>query len=161
MINAISGISLYEYYYTINKDKKEKESSPIAKEMKKYGLTPTDNDSLNIAMLKRAKELQENQNQDDTTVDYASRPWADIMYQLNLPFNDDPKDDIADIKEELAGLMKGVSDPELEKEIQDLEEYVTSMYISYGQNNQTADIRFNTLGAQLNNLSNLNKVNLI
>jgi len=40
-INAISGLSLYEYYYSINNKKgSKKDESPLALEMKKYGLTP-------------------------------------------------------------------------------------------------------------------------
>ena len=56
-INAISSVSLYEYYYQINKDKQEKKESPLADEMRKYGLVPTDNETLNVQLLQSAKNL--------------------------------------------------------------------------------------------------------
>ena len=36
-------------------------------------------------------------NQKQQEEDYTKRPWADLMYQFNLSFNPDPKDDIEDI----------------------------------------------------------------
>ena len=80
------------------------------------------------------------------------------MYQLNIPFNEDPKDDIQDIKDELAMLMRGVDDEELLAEVYDLEKNVESMYIRFKKNYQNAD--FTTiLGSQLHNLSMINQAN--
>lgn len=159
-INAINSVSLYEYYYTINRDTKKKKSSPIAKEMKEYGLTPTDDEKLNIAMLERAKRIEKQKDQNDQISSPANRPWADLMYQLNLTFNPDPKDDIEDIKDELAKLTKGVSDEELDSEVRDLENYVEKLYLNFEKNNlKTADLS-SLLGNQLNNLSMLNQINL-
>jgi len=160
-INAINSVSLYEYYYTINKDSKKKKSSPIADEMKEYGLTPTDDEQLNIAMLQRAKNMQNQNNSQENETSYSNRPWADLMYQLNLTFNSDPKDDIQDIKEELTKLTKGVTDDELDKEVKDLESYVENLYINFVNNSGASVNSQNTLGAELNNLSMLNKVNLL
>lgn len=159
-INAINGISLYEYYYTINRDTKKKKSSPIADEMKEYGLNPTDNEQLNIAMLENAKRLKSKENDEQKETSPTDRPWADLMYQLNLSFNADPKDDIQDIKDELSKLTKGVSDEELDSEIKDLKDYVEKLYLSFENNNsRTVDLS-NTLTNQLNNISMLNQVNL-
>ena len=57
-INAIGSVSLYEYYYKINKDEQKKKESPLAREMREYGLTPTDNEALNVALLRRAQQLK-------------------------------------------------------------------------------------------------------
>ena len=85
-----------------------------ADEMREYGLTPTDDEQLNIALLQRAKNIQkQNNNQQEDETSYSQRPWADLMYQLELSFNPDPKDDIQDIKDELAKLTKGVADDEV------------------------------------------------
>ena len=160
-INAISSVSLYEYYYTINDNKKHK-SSPLESEMKKYGLVPTENEQLNIAMLQRAKELEKSKNEKDSTNEagYADRPWADIMYQLNISFNKNPSDDIVDIKEKLNFLLKGIEDEELEKEINDLENYVERLFIDYEKTNlRTAN--YQTLTSQLNNLSLINRATLL
>lgn len=158
-INAISSVSLYEYYFTINKDKEKK--SPLADEMKKYGLTPTDNESVNIALLEQAKAKERVQNEEQSkeqNESAADRPWADIMYQLNLPFNDNPLDDIQDIKDELKVLLADIKDEELESDITDLENYVEKLYINYSKNNVSSST---LLTNQLNNLSLINKVNLI
>ncbi|MBQ8634671.1 hypothetical protein IJ425_00775 [bacterium] len=160
-INAINSVSLYEYYYKINKDEQEKKESPLAKEMREYGLTPTDNEDLNIALLRRAQQLKSAESEESKEIPYSQRPWADIMYQLNIQFNPDPKDDIQDIKDELALLMKGVEDDELNKEITDLESYVENLYISFEQNYSSKFDNSAMLNAQLNNLSMLNQVNLL
>lgn len=160
-INAINGISLYEYYYTINREDKKKKSSPIADEMKKYGLTPTDNETLNISMLTAAKRAQSNKEDESRTEDYSNRPWADLMYQLNISFNPDPKQDIEDIKEEVAKLASGFDDDELRQDVLDLEDYAQSLYLSYQQNNLSRMNGYETLSSQLNNISMLNKVNII
>jgi len=162
-INAISSVSLYEYYYTINRDDEKKKKSPLADEMKKYGLTPTDNEAYNAMMLERAKMLERQQQiqQNPQEIPNSERPWADIMYQLNISFNTDPKDDIEDIKEELDKLIKDVDDDELTKEVKDLKDYVEDLYINF-QNNYSGNINTSlTLTAQLNNLSMLNQVNLL
>ena len=161
-INAISSVSLYEYYYTINQEDKKKKSSPIAKEMKEYGLRPTDDEELNIAMLQRAKRLKANgESKESQEVNPSDRPWADLMYQLGLSFNPDPKDDIQDIKDELSKLTKGVSDDELDSEVKDLENYVEDLYLKFVQNYQSSFDFSTPLSTQLNNLSMLNQVNLM
>jgi len=159
-INAINSVSLYEYYYTINRDSKKKKTSPIAEEMQQYGLQPTDNEQLNIAMLEKAKRLQNQNGQEEKEVSYSQRPWADLMYQLNLSFNPNPKDDIQDIKDELAKLKQGVSDDELDREVRDLENYVENLYIDFEKNYSGSINLSDMLGNQLNNLSMLNKINL-
>lgn len=161
-INAISSVSLYEYYYQINREDERKKKSPIAVEMEEYGLKPTDDEALNVAMLKRAKELsalKESQSQ-TSEVTPSERPWADLMYQLNLPFNDDPKDDIQDIKDELALLIRGIDDEELSKEVKDLEKYVEDLYLNFEQSSIGALDSSIVLNSQLNNLSMLNRANL-
>ena len=162
-INAISGISMYEYYYKINKDKEEeKKKSPLADKMREYGLVPTDNEVQNIAMLKKARELKEAQNkQVEDEIPYSERPWADLMYQLNISFNPDPKDDISDIKKELVLLTKGMDDEELNKEIKDLEDSVERMYISFQNNYLTTLSNSTTLTDELKNLSMINRANLL
>ena len=64
-INAIGSVSLYEYYYKINKEEQEKKESPLEREMREYGLTPTDNEALNIALLRRAQQLKNAQEQEE------------------------------------------------------------------------------------------------
>ena len=161
-INAINSVSLYEYYYTINQEDKKKKSSPIAKEMKEYGLRPTDDEELNIAMLQRAKQLKaKGESKESQEVNPSDRPWADLMYQLGLSFNPDPKDDIQDIKDELSKLTKGVSDDELDSEVKDLENYVEDLYLKFVQNYQSSFDFSTPLSTQLNNLSMLNQVNLM
>lgn len=161
-VNAINSVSLYEYYYTINQDNKKKKSSPIAEEMKEYGLTPTDDEQLNIAMLQRAKNLQHNQNnQQNDEKSYSERPWADLMYQLNLTFNPDPKDDIQDIKDELTKLTLGVADDDLNNEVKDLQNYVENLYLKFSENSAGSIKTSDMLGAQLNNMSMLNQVNFL
>ncbi len=161
-VNAINSVSLYEYYYTINQENKKKKASPIAEEMKQYGLTPTDDEQLNIAMLQRAKNVQKNNNQStNEEKSYSERPWADLMYQLGLTFNPDAKDDIQDIKDELTKLISGVADDKLNAEVKDLESYVENLYLKFSQNSLGSVDTSNTLGSQLNNMSMLNKVNML
>lgn len=154
-INAINSVSIYEYYYTI--DSKKKKKSPLADEMKKYGLTPTEDETVNIILLERAKKAQAAAKDDNETKESskADRPWADIMYQLNLSFNENPLDDIKDIKNELQDLLKGIKDEELEKETKDLESYVEKLYIDYSKNNLSGSL----LTSQLENLSAINRMN--
>lgn len=160
-VNAITSLSLYEYYYKINKDKKEKEESPIARQLREYGIEPTDSEQLNIAMLKKAQEVEKNEDTASTSdIPNSERPWADIMYQLNLPFNDDPKDDIQDIKDELAILLRGLDDDELEREIEDLESYVEDLYVSFTKNYSEGVDLSGAISSQLNNLSMLNRASL-
>ena len=160
-INAINSVSLYEYYYTIN-DKKERKSSPLEGEMKKYGLVPTDNEQVNIAMLQKAREKEKIKNSENNKSEknYSDRPWADIMYQLNISFNDDPADDIVDIKDKLAFLLKGIEDEELEKEINDLEDYVEKLYLDYDRVSSGVKLS-DMLSNQLNNFSIVNRATLL
>ena len=160
-INAINSVSLYEYYYTINRDTKKKKSSPLADEMKEYGLTPTDNEQLNIAMLERAKNADKDKKDDEKNdTSYSSRPWADLMYQLGISFNPDPKDDIEDIKNKLTKLTAGVADEELNNEVNDLKHYVDRLYLDFINNSSGAIRSGDTLAQELNNISMLNQVNL-
>ena len=158
-INAINSVSLYEYYYSINNKKDKKKESPLAQEMREYGLNPTDNESLNIAMLKKAKDAQNQQNVEKQEIPNSQRPWADLMYQLNISFNEDPKDDIQDIKDELVKLMSGVDDEELLAEVYDLEKRVEDMYIRFKKNSQGIDFSSSVLGSQLHNFSMINQAN--
>ena len=163
-INAISSVSLYEYFYKINnKDESSKKESPIAKELREYGLVPTDSESLNIAMLQKAKNAEKSQNSEGTSSEIlkSDRPWADLMYQLNLEFNDDPYDDIQDIKEELSSLVAGLNDEELEKEVSDLRNYVETLYVDFQQNYSGSIDTSSLLTNQLNNLSLLNRANFL
>ena len=158
-INAISSLSIYEYYYQINRKEDEKKESPLADEMKKYGLTPTDNEVMNAALLRQAKALEESRQEANTSKDIpnSDRPWADIMYQLNIPFNEDPKDDIEDIKRELAYLTNGMDDEELSKEIDDLESYIEDLYIDFQNNYSTTFNASTTLYSQLSNMALMNR----
>ena len=159
-INAISGLSIYEYYYSINnKKKEEKKESPLASELEKYGLKATDNEAYNVQMLRQARENEKSKEEASSTTSYANRPWADIMYQLNIEFNDDPKDDIEDIKEELKKLTAGIDDEDFNKEIEDLENYVSDLYISYINTNSTNMDTSLSLTTQLNNLAIMNIAN--
>ena len=160
-INAINSVSLYEYYYTINGSSKRK-SSPLANEMKKYGLVPTDNEQKNVMLLEQAKmrEKAKNKKQSKETVSYSDRPWADIMYQLNISFNENPSDDIVDIREKLDFLLKGIEDEELEKEINDLENYVERLYVDFEKTN-SGSIRTTLLTSELNNLSLINRATML
>jgi hypothetical protein len=159
-INAISSVSLYEYYYKINNEDEKKKKSPLADELEKYGIVPTDDESLNILMLKRAKELEK---EETTTqeLSHADRPWADLMYQLNIQFNEDPADDIQDIKDELTILLKGIEDEELETEIKDLQDYVERLYISFTRNSANLIDKTYALEMQMSNLSMVNKINFL
>ena len=162
-INAISSLSLYEYYYQINNDDKEKKkNSPLEKEMREYGLTPTDNEALNIAMLEQAKNIKrQKEANEQEEIPYSQRPWADLMYQLDIPFNPDPKDDIDDIKDELKKLTDGMDDEQLSKEVADLEDYAERMYLNFINNSSSAINNSITITAQLNNLSTLNRAALM
>ena len=161
-INAISSVSLYEYYYTINSKDKNKKTSEIAEEMKKYGLTPTDNEQRNIELLEKAKKAKEDEKTDDKEKDipYSKRPWADLMYQLGISFNSDPKDDIKDIKNKLSELVFGMTDTELINEVKDLQYYVERVYKNF-MNGSLGSIRSaNVIAGELNNLSVQNQVKL-
>ncbi len=159
-INAISSVSIYEYYYKINKDE-EKNKSPIEREMEEYGLTPTDSEALNIAMLKKAKEIDTDNSQTQVQQSPSERPWADLMYQLGIAFNDNPKDDIEDIKEELDKLILGIKDDELTKEVDDLKKYVENLYLNFEKHNSGNVDMSLMLGIQLENMSMLNRANML
>ena len=90
---------------------------------------------------------------------YSNRPWADIMYQLNIDFNDNPADDIVDIKEKLNFLLNGIEDEELEKEINDLENYVEKLYLDHDRISSGFN-RSETLTSQLDNFSIINRATL-
>jgi biotin synthase-like enzyme len=111
-------------------------------------------------LLAKAKSLKEAQNA-PKEIPYSARPWADIMYQLNIPFNEDPKDDIEDIKKELTLLVRGMDDDELNKEIRDLENYVENLYLNFQQNYSTNIAKNANFDAQLNNLAMINQINLL
>lgn len=162
-IEAIGSVSLYEYYYQINKEQEKKKESPLADEMRKFGLVPTDNEALNVQLLKNAKEAKRQQEtQEKQEIPHSQRPWADIMYQLNIQFNEDPKDDIDDIKKELALLLKGMEDDdELNKEIRDLESYVEKLYLNFQQNYSGGISRISSINMHLNNLAMINQVSLL
>lgn len=161
-INAINGLSIYEYYYSINNNKKKeaKKESPLASELEKYGLKATENEAYNVQLLKQAQANEKAQQEESSsTTSYADRPWADIMYQLNIEFNEDPRDDIEDIKEELKKLTAGFDDEDFNKEIKDLENYVSDLYISYINTNSSSIDTSLSLTTQLNNLAIMNIAN--
>lgn len=161
-INAISSVSLYEYYYKINKQEQEKKESPLKDEMRKYGLVPTDNETLNIQLLKNAKEAKKQESTQSQEIPNSQRPWADLMYQLNIQFNEDPKDDIEDIKDELALLLRGTDDDEeLSQEIKDLENYVEKLYLNFQQSYSSKISKTSSIDMHLNNLAMINQVNLL
>lgn len=159
-ISAISSVSLYEYYYKINKEKEKKKESPLADEMRKYGLVPTDNEALNVQLLKNAKEAKKQETQQNEEIPHSQRPWADIMYQLNIQFNENPQDDIDDIKAELALLSKGMTDDELDKEIKDLENYIEKLYINFQQMHSPNISKTSSVNMHLNNLAMMNQISL-
>ena len=162
-INAINGLSIYEYYYSINNNNKKKEAkkeSPLASELEKYGLKATENEAYNVQLLKQAQANEKAQQEESSsTTSYTDRPWADIMYQLNIEFNEDPRDDIEDIKEELKKLTAGIDDEDFSKEIKDLENYVSDLYISYINTNSSSIDTSLSLTTQLNNLAIMNIAN--
>jgi hypothetical protein len=159
-ISAISSVSLYEYYYKINKEKEKKKESPLADEMRKYGLVPTDNEALNVQLLKNAKEAKKQETQQNEEIPHSQRPWADIMYQLNIQFNENPQDDIDDIKAELALLSKGMTDDELDQEIKDLENYIEKLYINFQQMHSPNISKTSSVNMHLNNLAMMNQISL-
>ena len=114
-------------------------------------------------MLQKAKNAEKNQNSSGTSSEIlkSDRPWADLMYQLNLEFNDDPYDDIQDIKAELSSLVAGLNDDELEKEVSDLRNYVENLYVDFQQNYSGSIDTSSLLTNQLNNLSLLNRANFL
>lgn len=157
-INAISSVSLYEYYYQINNTKQKEEESQTAKELKKLGITPSDNEKVNIALLEKAKQAQEEEsNNVIKEATYKDRPWADIMNQLGLSFNNDPKDDIQNIKSALSDLVRGIDDEQLLADVKDLDDYVKSMYITYYNNDFDASKVSNSLSMELEGISAINK----
>lgn len=152
-ISPVSSLSIYEYYYSLNR----KKASPINRELEKYGLKPTDNEALNISMLERAKAQERaNSAQSEEESLPSERPWADLMNQLNIPFNEDPSDDIQDIKKELSKLLNGVSDEELETEVSDLVKYVESLFVDYQKLNLTSIDTSQSLTSQLNTIATYN-----
>ena len=138
-ISAINSVSLYEFYYQINRPSR-KETDKVSEDEtnKNKGKENTDAESY--------KEIPKSE-----------RPWADIMRQLNLSFNADPKDDIVAIERELVSLLTGINDKELENEINELISETKTMYSEFNLI-QTGQI--NKLSNELENLSTLNKANL-
>lgn len=155
-INAISSVSIYEYYYRINDDK-PKEESKTAKELKKLGIKPSDNEAKNAAMLKEVQETQQEAKNAVKETSYNNRPWADIMDQLGLSFNKDPKDDIKNIKSALDNLVKDIDDEELLADIKDLDDYVKTMYITYYNNDYDSNKVSSSLSKELEGISAINK----
>lgn len=152
-ISPVSSLSIYEYYYSLNR----KKASPVAKELEEYGLKATDNDALNIAMLQRAKAQERtNASGEEQSESYSDRPWADLMNQLNITFNENPADDIEDIKKELSKLLRGVSDEELETEISDLVDYVEDLYVDFRNLNLNSIDTSQSLTTQLNTMATYN-----
>ena len=158
-ISPISSLSIYEYYYSIN-DNKKKKPSPLEKEMREYGLKATDNETLNIALLQQAKEAQKNEEANTNTTSYYDRPWADLIHQLNLSFNENPSDDIVDIKTALDKLVRGIEDEELEKEISELKNYVQDLFIDFQKINLNKFDTSTTLSNQLNALAIYNIIGI-
>ena len=79
-VNAIAGVSLYEYFYTINRsDDEKKKKSPLADEMRRYGLKATDDEALNAKMLQEAKRLEQVKNQPEVETPKSQRPWAEKL----------------------------------------------------------------------------------
>lgn len=154
-INAISSVSIYEYYYRIN-DEKPKESK-TAKELKKLGIEPSDSETKNAAMLKEAQETQQEAKNAVKETSYNNRPWADIMDQLGLPFNKNPKDDIVSIKSALNKLVKDIDDEELLSDIKDLDDYVKSLYMTYYNNDYDSNKVSSSLSKELEGISAINK----
>ena len=77
-----------------------------------------------------------------------------------MKFNDDPKDDITAIKDELDELIKGVSDKELEEEISDLKNYVEKLYTEFIQIQQSP-LQTKNLQNELDTLSAINRIALM
>ncbi len=151
-ISPISSLSIYEYYYSINR----KKNSPIAKELEQYGIKPSDDDTKNIIMLQRAQALNQENEQSTQSISYQDRPWADLMNQLNISFSEDPKEDIENIKKELNKLLVGVADEELESEVSDLINYAEGLYVDYQNMNLKSFDTSATLSTQLNAIANYN-----
>lgn len=140
-INAISSVSLYEFYYRINRPSRKDVSSVSEDET-----------------TKKEVEEEKEEEKDSREIPADERPWADIMHQLNLAFHANPKDDIVAIEHELVMLSSGIQDEELKNEIDELISETKTMYSEFDLL-QTGQI--NKLDNELKNLSTLNKVNLV
>ena len=147
-INAISSVSLYEYYYKINKY----EGTP--KELKNKDIKPI-NDEAESAKSKNVQKTSEENK--EVSEQKENRPWADIMEQLGLSFNRDPKDDIIAIKYALDKLVKDIDDTELLADIKDLDDYIKSMYIAYHNNDYDSSKVSFSLSRELEGISAINK----
>ena len=152
-VNAISSVSLYTYYYQINKTDEQEEESKTAKELKKLGITPTDSESKNVALLKEAQKAQEEDAQNQKTVNSNERPWANILEQLDITPNSNPKDDIKDIKYALNRLYNGLEDEELMNDINNLVEYVENMYTTYYNNDYDSSSVITSISKEVEGLS--------
>ena len=146
-------MSVYELYWNPITKKK----SPLADEMEKYGLKATDNEALNAQMLKNARAMNKEDNSQNQEVSYSSRPWADLIYQLDLTFHTDPKDDIDEINDKLDELLSGINDDEeLTNEIEDLRSYVSQLYVDYQSISSSSIDTSQSLTTQLNNIAVMN-----
>lgn len=147
-INAISSVSLYEYYYKINK------SEETQKEPKNTDIKPIGDEAENTVN----KNAQiEPEDKKEVSGQEQSRPWADIMDQLGLSFNIDPKDDVKAIKSALNNLTKDIDDAELLADIKDLDDYVKTMYITYYNNDYDSSKVSSSLSQELESISAINK----
>ncbi len=147
-INAISSVSLYEYYYKINK------SEETPKEPKNTDIKPIGDEAENTVN----KNAQiEPEDKKEVSGQEQNRPWADIMDQLGLSFNIDPKDDVKAIKSALNNLTKDIDDAELLADIKDLDDYVKTMYITYYNNDYDSSKVSSSLSKELESISAINK----
>ena len=147
-INAISSVSLYEYYYKINK------SEETPKEPKNTDIKPIGDEAENTVN----KNAQiEPEDKKEVSGQEQNRPWADIMDQLGLSFKIDPKDDVKAIKSALNNLTKDIDDAELLADIKDLDDYVKTMYITYYNNDYDSSKVSSSLSKELESISAINK----
>lgn len=153
-IGAIKSLSIYEYYYSLNS-----RAVSLEREEKEKKITPSSSKTEKTANSDEARSTNNASASSEKTENYQNRPWADIMYQLNISFNKDPKDDITSIKNKLMELYKGIDDEELKNELEDLKHSVESSYSSY-VNSQSVDGNA-MISNHLNNMSIINKSSLL
>ena len=154
-INSITSVSLYEYYYQINH--KEKKDTKSARELKKLESVQSDNDTKKTAEAKDTQKPNKEDIPQKQELSFNERPWADIMQQLGIGFNNDPKDDIREIKSALDKLTQGIDDDELLADIKDLDDYIKSMYITYYKDGFDSKKVSSSLSKELDGISAINK----